>query len=160
MSNENENHGERIANLESSVKSIASSIESMSKKIDILSETVAMRSQTNWVTIFTGLGVVVTMGAMFWGAAINPINKDVDRAAMDAGKLALAVVKSDENFNTLQYRVGEIATLQKMDEKAIAYMQEHGTAESDKRSTVLEFQMSQVMKWIDSGGGGYYSTKK
>ena len=117
MSDDQNNHGERLSRVEQSVKGLEDWMTGIDAKMERLLTASQSSSKTDWTMVFTGLMVV---GAL-WAAAINPINKDVDKAGREADKLALAVIKQD-------------AAVEKD-----RYDNLKATCDLDKRLSVLEF---------------------
>jgi|ERR1035441_4121971 hypothetical protein len=108
-------HGEEIAGLKESQKSIVITLNRMDSAVQRIEQNFATRSQTNWVTIFTGLGVLLTMGAMFWAAMINPINKDVERTNKDSDRNFSVAAKSAETLALAVQEQNKVIARQELD---------------------------------------------
>lgn len=115
---------ERLATVETQIKNISTELAGIWKVLNQIQDTLNKSNKTDWQTIFAGLVVVGALFGFVWGAAIHPINMDVERTSQSSATLAQAVVIRDERFN---------------EEK---YSRLKDQADMDKRIAVIEFQLN------------------
>jgi hypothetical protein len=144
--NDNENHSERIAGLEANQRAFQSelvgirqSMEVMQKGIDAIRDAVAAKSQTNWANIFAGLAVFLSMAGAFWIAGVNPLDKELLRHDVE--------LREQAGVNgRYEHAIVDLTANQKVAMRDLEKMQEHGSANADKRLSILEYWMANQYK--------------
>jgi hypothetical protein len=116
---------ERLATVETQVKNISTELSGIWKVLNQIQDSLNKSYKTDWQTIFAGLVVVGALFGFVWGAAIHPINLDVERTSQSSATLAQAVVTQDEKFNEEKY-----SRLKEQDDM-------------DKRIAIIEFQLKE-----------------
>jgi len=123
--------------LETDSHNTKAQISNIFSKLEHIETMLGQSNKTNWTVIFSTLALV---GAM-WAAAIHPLNADLDRHARDAESLATAVLKQNEQINTLRtseaIQDASITDFKKTQEK----FEGSGSPALDKRISVLETLM-------------------
>jgi prefoldin subunit 5 len=106
-------HGQKIAALETSVKSLHGELGEIKAAVSSIATTLQNTRETNWATIFAGVAVLVSVIAALWAAAINPLNHDLDRLASEKEKLAEAVLVQNNKMQDLKDQVVELKSFNK-----------------------------------------------
>jgi hypothetical protein len=138
--NGTEQHGERIANLESNQKSMQAWMTSIDSKLENLAKDLSAGRRTDWGVIFTGLMLI---GAV-WAAAINPISHDLERSDKAGEKLALAVLEQNKVAANQQQVLSSLVDFRHSTEGEMDRLKTIGSEGSDKRLTLLEFRMEKI----------------
>ena len=142
MSDEQNNHAERIGKLETAFSNLAVSVNKLQEGQERIERAIADSGKTNWSVLFAGAGVLLSLVLVIYGAAIHPLNQDIIRQESNAKSLADAVVKQDESI--VQLRIEQARQQDHLDTLIanVRHMNEVGTTDSDKRLTVIEWQMA------------------
>jgi hypothetical protein len=136
---DNENHSERIASLESSMRGIHSDVSDIKITLSAIQTTLGDAKKTDWTMIFTGIGVLIVVIGGLWASGIEPLNKDISRSELDSKDKAEAILKQNDKTDDLRDRIINLETIEKVNNAAIMDMQQHGSSSADKRLTLLEF---------------------
>jgi hypothetical protein len=138
--NGTEQHGERIANLESNQKSMQAWMTSIDSKLENLAKDLSVGRRTDWSVIVAGLMLI---GAV-WAAAINPIVHDLDRSDKNAEKMAVAVLEQNKVAATHERVLSGLVDFRHSTEGEMDRLKTIGSEGADKRLTLLEFRMEKI----------------
>lgn len=138
--NGTEQHGERIAFLESNQKSMQAWMTSIDSKLENLAKDLSAGRRTDWGVIFSGLMLI----GVVWAAAINPISHDLERSDKAAEKLALAVLEQNKVAANQQQVLSSLVDFRHSTEEEIDSLKTIGSEGADKRLPLLEFHMEKI----------------
>ena len=131
----------RLTKVETKVDNITVELTGMWKSLRDIQDSINRANKTDWMTLATIGGLILTLIGCLYAAAIHPITADVERAAQSANKLAEAVLVQNEKFNTTETKVvlqnAQIDSIQEM----LKNLNAHGTVDSDKRLSLLEARL-------------------
>ena len=77
MSDEQNNHAERIGKLETAFSNLAVSVNKLQEGQERIERAIADSGKTNWSVLFAGAGVLLSLVLVIYGAAIHPLNQDI-----------------------------------------------------------------------------------
>ena len=139
---QSDNHAERIGKLETAVEDIRSGLNMLRKGQDDIQRTLAESGKANWTVIFTGLAVLLSFGVVMWGAAIHPLNMDINRSEKSAETLAEAVKLQNVVIQELQIHAARLQDHQDSVLDTIKRFDEKGSAAADNRLDVIEWRLN------------------
>jgi hypothetical protein len=93
--NNTQNHGAKIAALETSISGINGRLDGLTRAVDSLATAYTTSQRTDWQTIFAGASILLALGGALWIAGINPVTHDVARLTMEKERLADAVIEQN-----------------------------------------------------------------
>jgi hypothetical protein len=146
MSEENNNHAERIGKLETAVNGIWSVLDKLQKGQDEIQHAIADSGRTNWPvligTVVAVLGLLLSMAVVMYGAAIHPLNQDIERDDKSASVLAEAVKVHEAKMVNLEIQIARQQDRQEVLIEAVKRFDSQGSAAADKRMSLMEYQMN------------------
>ncbi|HUD75562.1 MAG TPA: hypothetical protein VMQ76_10850 [Terracidiphilus sp.] len=146
MSEEQHNdHAERLGKLETAVSGIWTVLDKLQKGQEEIQHTISDSGKTNWPvligTVVAVAGLLLSMAVVMYGAAIHPLNQDIERADKSAVVLADAVRSQDSKIVNLQILTARIQDHQEVVLDELKRFDKDGSA-ADKRLTVIEWQLA------------------
>ena len=127
-------------NTDARLSVLESSVEAMAAQLNKIEGLLSGHGKPNWVVVAAFGALAITM----WGAAINPLHNDIARQEKSGESLATAVLKQNEVIGGMQIQltrnIEHIAEI----EIAVEDMRHNGTANSDKRVSILEERIADM----------------
>ena len=164
MSEENNNHAERIGKLETAVNGIWAVLDKLQKGQDEIQHAISDSGKTNWSVLIAALGVLLSFGVVMWGAAIHPLNQDIERQSKNEDRIADAVIVQNDKWSIsqeaqnakiqdLQTAVIKLVDWQDDVRVQLKRFDEQGSAVADKRLLLLEYQINHASHPIQTKTG-------
>lgn len=147
------NHAERIGRLETSVEGLHQEFSEVKLSLKAIQDAVGKSKETDWGVVFSGIGLIVVL----YAAAIRPMQNDLDRVSA-----TIALHESKELVNAKDLRddlalkdtllatqradfVRQEELVRSLKEK-LDHVEERGSPIADKRLTLLELQLGQLLE--------------
>ena len=139
MSEQENNHAERIGKLETAFSALATDVRDIKR---IVSD-IGKPNLSNWIAAGS---FILAFGVVIYGAAIHPLNQDIARHEMAADKLALAVISQDVKTSKMENDIVRLSDRQLTVMETLKRFDSEGSAAADKRLMLLEYQMKLLNK--------------
>lgn len=130
---------ERISRLETAMDGIHVELGDIKGALRAITDLVSRGRETNWSVVFGGIAIVIAL----YGSAIRPLEMEAKRQQDYQAKLAEAVIVANDKRSLLENEMvrikGDLAAAQ----SSIKSIAEFGSPITDRRLTLLEFQLGQ-----------------
>lgn len=144
MPNENENHAERISKLETAVGNISLVLEKLERGQKEIGQALEKSNETNWSVIIAALSLIVAFSVLIYGAAVHPLNNEIANEKEARQVLAVGVLEQNKRIDGIESRLVQGLSLQVVHDKAISNIEEHGSANADRRLLLLEYRIDHL----------------
>ena len=142
MSEQENDHAERLGKLETAFTNIAAAVNRLEQGQERIFQQLADSGKTNWSLIVAAGGLLLSFALVLWGAAIHPLSQDIARQEAGSDKLALAVIAQDIKSSKLETDIVRLSDRQAAVMETLKRFDNEGSAAADKRLTLLEYQMN------------------
>lgn len=141
MSEPNQNHAERISKLETAVGNIVAVMDRLEKGQSDMMQKISDIGKPNWSNYIAAIAVILSMGLLVYGAAIHPLNTEITDVKESGKALATAVIEQNKRIESIEFTQAQVKSLQTVHEREINDIIEHGSANADKRISILEYRI-------------------
>lgn len=134
-------NAERLGRLETKVESMVETVRAdftdFRSALKGIQETVGKSRETNWTVIFAGIAIVFAL----YGAAIQPMNKDLQRLESFVSTLNQSLLERNARLSTMHEELVRTTLTVELQQKLFSEMAVNGSPAADKRLTLLEYQI-------------------
>jgi hypothetical protein len=88
--------------------------------------------------------LIVAFSVLIYGAAVHPLNNEIANEKEARQVLAVGVVEQNKRIDGIESRLIQGLSLQVVHDKAIANIEEHGSASADRRLVLLEYRIDHL----------------
>ena len=146
MSEQENNHAERIGKLETAFQNLATVVGDLKQgqqRIETAIGDIGKPNFSNWIAAGA---LLLSFALVIYGAAIHPLNQDITREETSAAKLAEAVLVQNDRQNKLENTLVRLTDRQDDVREAIKRFDEQGSSAADKRLSLIEYRLNNERK--------------